>query len=72
MKKKSDDANHKQNDKNEEKKARDKSDENTFGLVFSVPTEHKRGPRTFHIQIWAYPSPHPHQNYYYRYRCHKF
>jgi len=28
MMKKSDDANHKQNDKNEEKKARDKSDEN--------------------------------------------
>ncbi len=27
---------------------------NTFELVFSVPTEHKRGPRTSHIQIWAY------------------
>ena len=29
-----------------------------------MSTEHKRGPRTSHIQIWAYPSPHPHQNYY--------
>ncbi len=36
----------------------------TFGLVFSVPTEHNRGPRTSHIQTWAYPPPHPHQNYY--------
>jgi len=44
----------------------------TFGLVFSVPAEHKRGPRTFHIRIWAYPSPHSHQNYYYRYRSRKF
>ncbi len=41
----------------------------TFGLVFSVSTEHKRGPRTSHIQIWAYSPPHPHQNYYYRCRC---
>ncbi len=41
----------------------------TFELVFSVSTEHKREPRTSHIQIWAYSSPHPHQNYYYRCRC---
>ncbi len=34
-----------------------------------MPTEHKRGPRTSHIQIWAYSSPHSHQNYYYHYRC---
>ncbi len=40
----------------------------TFGLVFSVSTEHKRGPCTSHIQIWPYPPPQPHQNYYYRYR----
>ncbi len=41
----------------------------TFGLVFSVSTEHKREPRTSHIQIWAYSPSHPHQNYYYRCRC---
>jgi hypothetical protein len=25
----------------------------TFELVFSMSTEHKRGPRASHIQIWA-------------------